>query len=135
MKTNELDERLKNIKIFKGTFARDKMPQIKTRPSGFVINTDSSAEPGEHWVAILLLNNGRGEYFDSFGLPPLHKDFIIYLNQQCPEGWIWNNIALQDPDDVTCGNFCEKYIKARSLKKSLPDFLLAHPQLIVQNHH
>ena len=28
------------------------------------------SKPGEHWIAVYFKNRGRGEYFDSYGLPP-----------------------------------------------------------------
>src|SRR5690348_8792308 len=116
METDEINSGLSRIKIFKGTFPRDQIPHIKQRPAGFVINTDSAAEPGEHWVSIFLSHKGKGEYFDSFGLPPLHIDLVNYLNTNCPNGWTWNNITLQDPEDSSCGKFCQKFIKARARK-------------------
>ena len=37
-------------KYLKGVFAIDKIPKkIKSKPSMFVINTDKSNKPGQHW--------------------------------------------------------------------------------------
>ena len=41
-----------------------------TLPAAFVCNTDDGDEPGEHWIALYLDADGRGDYFCSYGLPP-----------------------------------------------------------------
>jgi hypothetical protein len=134
METQEVNHLLRKVLSFKGTFARDRMPKIGKRPISFVINTDSSSEPGEHWVAIILLANGRGEFFDSFGLPPLHEDFVNYLTNNAPNGWIWNNLALQAATEKSCGLFCIEYIKARAAGLSLVDFLLSSGEHLLKNN-
>ena len=65
----ELQEVLrKNIGAkFVGVFPRDILPQ--PIDGAYVINTDPHYKPGQHWVA-MYLNGGRGEYYDSLGLPP-----------------------------------------------------------------
>ena len=53
---------------FRGVFACDQLPKrYVLRPSGLVVNTDPSTQPGEHWVAIYIARGGESEYFDSYG--------------------------------------------------------------------
>ena len=37
---------------FIGVYSRDQLPIIKDYPSCFILNTDTSDKPGEHWLAI-----------------------------------------------------------------------------------
>ena len=64
-----LKKDLKSKTIFKKVCALDQLEK-PTFPSAYVINSDPSSKPGEHWVAVYFDKRGRGEYFDSYGLPP-----------------------------------------------------------------
>ena len=65
--------------IFQGVFSADTLPR---QPRLLVCNTDESTKPGQHWIAINVDTNGRGEYFDSFGREP-DKHFEAYMNKHC----------------------------------------------------
>ncbi|KAI0228338.1 hypothetical protein LSAT2_021182 [Lamellibrachia satsuma] len=58
---------------------------IDDRPVAFVCNTDGGNEPGEHWIALYLAADVRGDYFCSYGLPPRHAAFRIFINEHCSE--------------------------------------------------
>lgn len=123
MNTKEINEELVNWKYYVGAFAIDKIPNISKRPISMIVNTDPSSMPGEHWIAIYLEGNKKGEYFDSFGFPP--RDGIKeFLNEQCPDGWRCSNIMLQQISAITCGAYCVMYIKMRSLGYTLKQFIL-----------
>ena len=61
-----LKKDLKSKTIFKKVCALDQLEK-PTFPSAYVINSDPSSKPGEHWVAVYFDKRGRGEYFDSYG--------------------------------------------------------------------
>ena len=63
-----LKKDLKSKTIFKKVCALDQLEK-PTFPSAYVINSDPSSKPGEHWVAVYFDKRSRGEYFDSYGLP------------------------------------------------------------------
>src|ERR1700754_3155979 len=105
MNTFEINKELGSVSIFCGTFPRDLIPVIETRPAAVIVNTDASNEEGEHWIALLLLENNRGEYFDSFGLSPLTADVNNYMNEHCRGGWIFNTMPLQHPLSQSCGRY------------------------------
>ena len=65
----QIERLLKNKKIFKNICAFDQLEK-PVFPSAYVINSDPSSEPGEHWIAVYFDKRGRGEYFDSYGLAP-----------------------------------------------------------------
>jgi hypothetical protein len=125
MYTSEINANLKwlnNLECFIGTFARDQLPIINTFPCGLIVNSDPSNKPGEHWTAIFL-NKGLGEYFDSYGFPPLHSDVLHFLNKHCPKGWCHNTVMLQSANSMTCGMYCIFYIKLKCLGYTLCEFI------------
>ena len=108
---------------FLGTFARDKMPLTPKRPCGFIVNTDPSKEKGEHWNAIMLLPGGKGEFFNSFGFPPLHPTEQKYMRNECPSGFEFSSRTIQDPLSDRCGLFCIDYLSSRLNGESFSQFL------------
>lgn len=83
MEASEINEQLKNYPKLVETFARTQIPKKLSRSHGMVVNTDPSWKQGEHWVSIFIDENGYGEYFDSFGFPPLKKEVISFLSKNC----------------------------------------------------
>lgn len=134
MNSSEIKNLLKNVTFFKGVFPRDTLPSQFTLSAAFVINTDTASEPGEHWVSVYISHDGDGEYFDHFGLPPLHSDFVTFLDKNCTRSWVYNNIAVQDHEKTNCGLFAVNYIKGRSNGEDLLDFLMSMPRRISKNH-
>jgi len=105
MNTEEIDRVLKRTcaEDFDGVFSADNLPE---KPRLLVINTDPADRPGRHWVC-MSVNNGRGEYFDSFGRPPT-ANFERYLNRHC-SSWIFNDRQLQSVVSRFCGHYCIHY--------------------------
>ena len=116
----EIDAYLKDCNCFIGTYPRDVLPKITKFPSSFISNTDTSNQPGSHWIAIYI-NDGFGIYFDSFGLPPLHKEYINYLNNYC-NFWCYNSLTLQNINSSTCGLYCILFLKFECNNLSLTDY-------------
>jgi len=76
----------RRVRRFDGVFAADRLPND---PCLLVCNTDPSHNPGKHWVAIYVEEEGRyGEYFDSFGRPP-PVTFRRYLDRHCMHWSYW----------------------------------------------
>jgi hypothetical protein len=123
MNTFSINKILKNEKGFVGTFARDEIPYKVGLGSFLVVNTDSSEKPGEHWIALAVNKDGSGEYFDSYGLLPLHIEFADFLFRNCPNGWNYNKVPLQCLECITCGHYCVVYIKLRSRGYSYCDYI------------
>ena len=124
MDSSEIVNLFKGESRFGGVFPRDCLPHKKTmKPTGLIANTDSSKEGREHWVAIILLKNQRGEYFDPFGFPPLHSDYLKFLNFHCENGWTYNSSTIQHPESKSCGHFCVAYLKSRFSGESFSNFI------------
>ena len=104
-----LKKGLKNKTIFKKVCALDQLEK-PTFPSAYVINSDPSSEPGEHWVAVYFVKRGRGEYFDIYGLPRTLIDLDSYMDAYSLSGWIYNRKTLQP---YFCGRYCVYFILFR----------------------
>lgn len=56
---------------FYGVLASDQLPRVPVRDvaSMMIVNTHPSNQPGEHWLAIYITDDGIGRFYDSFGNP------------------------------------------------------------------
>jgi hypothetical protein len=136
MDTHSINHYLKNEKNFIGTFARDQLPRILPKKFiALIVNTDPSTKPGEHWIAITFNKDGTGEYFDSYGLPPLNLEFIKFMQKHSPNGWVYNPVTLQCFDCITCGHYCIAYVKYRCHDYSFCDFLALFTSNTAHNDH
>ena len=140
MNTSEINHILSEINFFIGTFPCDYLPKlIPFRPCSMIVNTDSASESGEHWTAIILLDENRAEYFDSFGFPPLVPKVQQYLNEKAVNGIEYSSKTMQHPESIACGLYCIEFIKWRSLNFSYHCFIsnfsenLAANDSILQN--
>ena len=123
MNSEQLNQALQDCRIFHGTYGRNNIPLINRRPVAFILNTDSIEEPGEHWVALYLKKDGTCIYFDPFGLPPLHKDFIKYIKINSPNGVQYSSLSIQNILSPMCGLYCIEFVRAMNKRQSLPIFL------------
>ncbi|KAI8499056.1 hypothetical protein Bbelb_235090 [Branchiostoma belcheri] len=79
--------------IARGVFAADQLPtNVPDYPSAYVVNTDDSGKPGQHWLALYFDDTMRGEFFDSYGRAP--KDYPrsieLFLRRNSRLPWIRN---------------------------------------------
>jgi len=81
-----------NIKNFDDVYSIDTLP---ARLCGLLVcNTQSSKEPGDHWICILVEEDAAvGEFFDSLGRPP-NNVLKRYMNTVF-EHWTFNSRQLQ----------------------------------------
>jgi hypothetical protein len=114
---------LKTFPCFKGVFPCDQLPYDANLPINIIANTDPANLPGEHWICISIKKNGRGQYFDSFGLPPLKEEFFNFLERKCTKGWSYNKVALQNLNSQTCGHYCVLYVIFKCQDLSYKNFI------------
>src|SRR5260370_34390768 len=114
----ELDQKLKDVKEFLGIFSCDTLPKINIFPASLIVNTQPFGKEGEHWVSIYINDNRSGEYFDSYGLKHLNKEFILFLEKHC-NSYIYNGSILQGLTSQTCGEYCALFDYLKSLNFSL----------------
>lgn len=73
LNTEQIRRALRNHRITSGYFddvyACDTLPAMEPE-TGYVMNTDPSHLPGEHWIAMYLGRDGVLQYMDSMGMQP-----------------------------------------------------------------
>ena len=107
-----LKKDLKSKTIFEKVGALDQLEK-PTFPSAYVINSDLSSEPGEHWVAIYFDKRGQAEYFDSYGLSPILVGLKSCMDAYSLSGWIYNRQTLQAYFSSFCDHYCVYFILFR----------------------
>ena len=72
MDSRQINKILQGLLVphFLGTYARNGMPTWVVLPFSLLCNTDPNTDTSEHWIAVHVDEEGNGEYFDSYGLPP-----------------------------------------------------------------
>ena len=116
---------MKNDKQFIGCYAKDKLPKklSKLNPKKLVINTSSSMNKGEHWVAIILMNKNECFYFDSFGIKIIDEEVLQFLSKQKHKSYTFNAQCIQHFMSTKCGQFCIKFLRNVNSKKDFYKFL------------
>jgi hypothetical protein len=112
-------------KVARGVFAPDTLPaRIAFYPSAYVCNTDRSNKPGKHWVALWFDGTGRGEFFDSFGLPPeAYDDEIAGFLRKQSTSYTINGRRVQDKRAVTCGYHVLFYLLMKCRNNTMTDIV------------
>ena len=113
--------------VFKDVLPRNHLPSVDTlrdhpRPVGWVLNTDPCQGGGEHWVALYIGADGVGEYFDSYGISPMHPDVVSRLNGSL-RIWAWNTRPLQSLETAVCGQYCVFYALHRVRGLTMTDIV------------
>ena len=72
--------------------AKDLLPEKKPLDmKAYIVNTDISTDPGEHWVAIYFRRD-QVIYFDSYGRPQKSNMFYHLLKKNLQDGSITKNV-------------------------------------------
>ena len=95
--------------VFKGVYARNRLPRLLNVPSALVGNTDPDNRAGQHWVAIYIDANARGEYYDPTGRPPDLASYVNFMNKHC-RSWTYNTVRVQEEGSDVCGHHCIFYL-------------------------
>lgn len=108
--------------IFQGVYAANTLPRHVQLPALLVVNTDTSEREGTHWVAMYISAFGRGEFFDSFGFPPIIPQHRHFMDNNC-SSWTYNTVQLQGIDSSVCGEYCVLFLTHRARGLSMEEFL------------
>jgi len=124
MNTHEIETLLKRHprtnKVFKGVYARNRLPRLLNVPSALVGNTDLDNKPGRHWIAIYIDTNSNGEYYDPTGTPPVLEPYLGFMKKHC-RSWTYNTVKVQEEDSIVCGQHCIFYLIHRCAGRSMTD--------------
>ena len=130
-------------KALLGVFPINHLPQrLPKPPLLFIVNTNSSNLPGQHWKAIYISKNYEGEVFDSLATT---NDLILeHWMNRFTKRWIVSTLTLQNPLSPTCGAYVLYFIMTRlkhpSLKSCIRPFtsdVTANDKFVSEffNHH
>lgn len=110
------------LKIFKGVFPCDSLPNQFSLPAIFIINLSPHNEPGSHWVSIYISPNRNAFYFDSFGFSIKNEYILRFLREQAIRV-TFNEKQLQHITSTKCGKFCCVFAIAILNKSSISSFM------------
>ena len=105
---------------FLGVFPIDHLPRTivpEQLPILFIVNTNTSNLPGQHWKAIYISKEGIGEIFDSLALP-ISLRLEQWMNKFSKK-WTHSKITLQNPFAPTCGGYVLYYVLNRLQHNSM----------------
>ena len=117
-------------KHFHGAFAYDEVPALPEGEWSIIVNTASSSNPGEHWIAIVF-KDGVTYFMDSFGRElnlretTFSPEFVNKM-KSITRGYLVNNRKLlQQLTSNACGYYAVYFVErltVESLKKTLQPF-------------
>ena len=132
MDTLELQQALMNDPITHlqtgGVCAVDQLPHIvQQRPTLYIVNSQESHRPGQHWLALYFPKVGPAECFDSLGHTPHYYHWRLARFLKTQGGYyICNQTRVQQPGTKTCGQFCIYFLQqrctGRTMRQILGDF-------------
>jgi len=98
----ELEKMVKQLKIknFKGVFMIDTLPDKSSEKECGIVNLDSIANEGTHWVCYYKDKNKK-YYFDSFGLSPPLK-----IKKYLGKNILTSTFQIQKLGTNYCGHLC-----------------------------
>ena len=129
MKTLEINTLLKKTSPLQtcvyGGLCQKQITQIIKRTFG---NTDPDHRMRQHWIAIYIDANSRGEYYDPTGRPPHESAYVNFMNKHCLH-WTYNTVRVQEEGSIVCGLHCIFYLIHRCAGHSMTDVtrLLENP--------
>ena len=132
MDSSQISHLLSNNSLFGGVYSCDTIPKTDERPIAFVVNTHEITSPGEHWQVILLVDNHKIEFFDSFGFPPDVSFICDYIDDNATD-WCYSSKTLQHPHKQSCGMFCVSFIQCRDQGGTYRDFLNEYTKDLLHN--
>ena len=133
LSTSDINYMLKHIKMFIGTFPSDIVPVYrKNHPQAFVINTAPDKTSGEHWTALILVDN-KCLYFDSFGRQIRNIELLESLKRAGVKNYLYNSRQIQSVLSNSCGYYCVAFILSFVCGASYPSFMSNFVTKLKQN--
>jgi hypothetical protein len=123
MNTVELVSAINSNAVLKtncvGVFSADRIPLPLLKGQSCIVNTDSSSEPGKHWILLFQKDQNELEFFCSYGMSPVlynqtWKSFFYSHNTKV----VYNSRQIQNVYSNTCGMHCLFCLYYRSLRVS-----------------
>ena len=119
MNSNQLTTvatKLMGERAFLGVFALERIPtnlyQHKL-PVHFIVNTQTSNLPGQHWLGVSILSNGQVYIFDPLGQSPPQALVRQLQRQRGVHRITYNKHQYQSFLSTQCGQHVLSYLSAQ----------------------
>ena len=134
----QINQKLKDVSNYLGSFAIDELDQIKVSlyPSFIVVNLDKRSSGGSHWIALAIYQNeificdSLGGIKPSKSTPPT---IIEFLSPFIKNRNVKITRQLQNIYSTTCALFCIVFIKQMSKTNSFDEFIALFTSDCAQN--
>ena len=103
-----------------GVLSRDEIVPHNHKAGVFIFNLEPLYMSGSHWVSTHI-ENGKINYFDSFGLPPFQE--LVNHAKEKNLTLIHQNNQIQALNTTTCGYFCLYFLNEMNRGVSYFDLL------------
>ena len=128
MYEKELNEKLRKIKNYQGSFAIDELNEISLSklPSFFVINMDRRISNGSHWIAIAVYMNNVYVCDPLGGIIPDNvqpQPLIDFLDTILTTRKLNMTCQLQPSYSDLCGHYCVLFVKEMDQNNCFKCFL------------
>lgn len=141
MNNHELERVLRRMlgSVFCGVWASDQLSCLTRSfplPAYFIVNTHKGDQPGEHWLALTLEEDGSGTFFDSYGFPPdfhYYPRSILRFLEQRVDKIVYHNRQFQHPLSTACGQHCVFYLYHRACGMSFSQTLSLYGKNVMKN--
>lgn len=102
----QIESKEKGDRKFGGVFCRDDIPSSrKMKGKWFIVNLDTLAGPGTHWVLVYNCRPQSCYYFDSYGVePPVEVAKFMFSTKK--KNCEYNDFRLQLLGSTQCGWWC-----------------------------
>ena len=111
MNTSEIYKACGSIRVFGGVYAKDTFLQASKQKKLYVVNTDPSWSPGEHWFVVDHTQEPC-VIFDSYGSKSPTSSSMFW--QGALGTAYYFNDTLQGATTNVCGDYCVSYVFLRA---------------------
>ena len=125
---NEINEQLKKVKNYDGSYAVDELKNVKLRnfPCFLTINLGSRQSEGTHWISLAIYLNHIFVCDSLGGINPTKTipiDLINFLDLISINRTLCISRQLQPLNSKKCGNYCVLFVLEMFKHNSFNQFL------------
>lgn len=138
--SNQIERAMRNVPGFLGVFAIDEAPRTIPINSGLIINFQTAAQGGDHWVSAVRTPL-KIYYSDSFGFPPpsrIAKMLQRTAREAGARQYYYNSYDYQNYESDECGMFSLEFVTkvlkdGMTPEEAIADSFTLHPSSFNEN--
>ena len=107
-----LNDMLKHINQFKGTYSCNNIPNLTSMQNLFIVNLSKENCIGTHFISLYIFSIKSKwviEYFDPLG-NKCTNNFILKYMKRYSNNYSYSSFAIQSKISNRCGLFCMGYV-------------------------